>query len=50
MAYAQGRCTPYKLYYSADEKGFTDATVNTKIYEDYWLEGLWRALHQLRWA
>ena len=28
---------------SAYEKGFTDATVNTKIYEDYWREGLLRA-------
>ena len=37
VAYAQGRCTPYNLYYSAYEKGFTDATVNKKIYEDYLL-------------
>ena len=36
VAYAQGRCTPNNLYYSAYEK-------NTKIYEDYWQEGLLRA-------
>ena len=43
VAYAQGRCSLYNLFYLAYEKGFAAETLNSKLYEDYRREGLRRA-------
>ena len=43
MAYAQGHCSLYNLFYLAYEKGFAAETLNSKLYKDYRQEGLRRA-------
>ena len=43
VAYAQGRCSLYNLFYLAYEKGFAAKTLNRKLYKDYRREGLRRA-------
>ena len=35
VAYAQGRCSLYNLFYLAYEKGFAAETLNSKLYKDY---------------
>ena len=35
VAYAQGHCSLYNLFYLAYEKGFAAETLNSKLYKDY---------------
>ena len=43
VAYAQGSCSLYNLFYLAYEKGFAAETLNSQLYKDCRREGLWRA-------
>ena len=43
VAYAQGSCSLYNLFYLAYEKGFAAKILNSKLYKDYQQEGLLHA-------